>query len=394
MLIKEKVQQALDLLPECGLDAWLTFTRESGINGDPSLAFLAPGEVTWHSAFILTSAGRAEAVVGQYDRAAIEETGAYHQVTGYVTGFREPLQECLGRLRPARTGINYSRGSEICDGLTYGMYLTLHELMDELGLAGGLVSAEPLVSALRERKTAGEIARIRHAVEQAEDIFTAVAGFIRIGRTEAEIAGFMREQMVRRGLGPAWAEATCPSVFTGPETAGAHYAPTERPVEGGHLVNIDFGVKVEGYCSDLQRSFYVLPPGVTDLPDAVRKGVDTIARAVAAARRALRPGVTGQEVDRVARDLITLAGYPEFPHGLGHQVGRYAHDGTALLGPAWEKYGQKPFRMLAPGMVFTIEPRLTVPGHGIASIEEMVLLTEDGAEWLSRPQQELICIPA
>jgi len=77
---------------------------------------------------------------------------------------------------------------------------------------------------------------------------------------------------------------------------------------------------------------------------------------------------------------------------LGHQVGRFAHDGTALLGPAWEKYARKPHAPLESGMVFTIEPRLTVPGHGVATVEEMVTVTGSGAEYLSSPQKELILI--
>ena len=86
------------------------------------------------------------------------------------------------------------------------------------------------------------------------------------------------------------------------------------------------------------------------------------------------------------------AGYDEFPHGLGHQVGRYSHDGTALLGPTWEKYAQKPYQLLEEGMVFTIEPRLTVPNRGVATIEEMVVVTKNGAEWLSHPQKKIILI--
>ena len=94
----------------------------------------------------------------------------------------------------------------------------------------------------------------------------------------------------------------------------------------------------------------------------------------------------------MARNLITGAGYAEFPHALGHQVGRFAHDGTAMLGPAWEKYAQKPFVPIEEGMVFTIEPRLTVPGYGVATVEEMVVVTKTGAEFLSGPQTTLILI--
>lgn len=392
MLIREKVKQAIGLLREFDIDCWITFTRESELNGDPVLPFLAPGDVTWHSAFIISKDGRARAIVGRYDRQAIAETGAYDDVVAFVTGFREPLQEYLKVLAPAQIAVNYSKGSEVCDGLTHGMYLTLREVLAGIGLEDRLISAERIVSALRERKTPAEISAIKEAIRHTLEIFNLVEKFIAPGRTEKEIAAFMTAEVERRRLVPAWGQATCPSVFTGPETAEAHYGPTGRPVERGHVMNMDFGVKVDDYCSDLQRTFYVTAEGEASPPAAVQEGFDTIVRAVAAAKEAMRPGVQALEIDGIARKIVTGAGYEEFPHALGHQVGRSPHDGTALLGPAWEKYDHKPFQRLEAGMVFTIEPRLTVPGRGIVTIEEMVIVTETGADWLSTPQQELILI--
>ena len=124
-----------------------------------------------------------------------------------------------------------------------------------------------------------------------------------------------------------------------------------------------------------------LDDGAADVPESIEM-----------ARQALKPGVRGVDIDRIARDTIVSEGYAEYPHGLGHQVGRFAHDGTALLGPAWEKYAGKPFEPVETGMVFTIEPRLTVPGRGVVTIEEMVLVNRSGAEYLSTPQTELILI--
>lgn len=391
-LIQEKVKQAAALVREFGLDAWITFTRESEICGDPTLVFLAPGPVTWHSAFIVCADGRTRAIVGLYDQKGIEETGAYDKVVGYVTGIKEPLLEFLREADPRTIGVNFSQGSEIADGLTHGMYLTLRGFLAEAGMDGRLVSAERVVSALRERKSAAEIGWMKQAVRATEEIFELVGRFIAPGRTESEIAAFILAEAARRSLPPAWGRATCPAVFTGPDTAQAHYSPTGRTVQPGHVLNMDFGVKVEGYCSDMQRTFYVLEPGQTAAPDDVRKGFETIVRAVGEAKRAVRPGVEGRAIDAVARGIVTGAGYAEFPHALGHQVGRYAHDGTALLGPAWEKYAQKPFRPLEEGMVFTIEPRLTVAGRGVVTIEEMVVVTKDGAEWLGRPQKELVLV--
>jgi Xaa-Pro aminopeptidase len=392
MLIQEKLEQAAGLLKEFGADCWITFARESEINGDPTLVFLAPGPVTWHSAFIVSADGRKRAIVGLYDRKGIEETAAYDKVVGYVTGVKEPFLEYLRELHPRTIAVNYSKGSEICDGLTHGMYLTLRDFLAEAGYEHRLMSAEKIVSALRERKSAIEISFMKEAVRTTLEIYAAVTAFVAPGRTEKEIAAFMLAEVERRKLQPAWGTATCPAVFTGPETAQAHYSPTDRRVERGHVLNMDFGVKVNAYCSDMQRTFYILREGEKTAPEDVTKGFRTIVRAVEESRRAMRPGVLGVEIDAVARTIVLEAGYAEFPHALGHQVGRFAHDGTALLGPNWEKYAQKPFQKLEEGMVFTLEPRLTVPGKGVATIEEMVVVTKDGAEYLGPPQTELVLI--
>jgi len=142
----------------------------------------------------------------------------------------------------------------------------------------------------------------------------------------------------------------------------------------------------------LQRTFYVLGEGEKKPPAAVMKGFETIVRAIEHSRQAMVPGVQGHDIDAIARKIIMDAGYTDFPHALGHQVGRFPHDGTAILGPKWEKYAQKPFLPLEEGMVFTIEPRLAVPEHGTATVEEMVVVTKTGAEWLSSPQKEIIVI--
>jgi Xaa-Pro aminopeptidase len=391
-LIREKVRQAAGLLKEFGVDCWITFTRESEICGDPTLVFLAPGPVTWHSAFIVLADGRTRAIVGLYDQKGVEETGAYDKVVGFVTGIKEPLLEFLKEANPRTIAVNYSEGSEIADGLTHGMYLTLRRILAEVGMAERLVSAERIVSALRERKSAAEIGWMKQAVRATEEIYDLVGKFIAPGRTESEIAAFILAEAARRELPTAWGQATCPAVFTGPDTAQAHYGPTGRTVEPGHVLNMDFGVKVGGYCSDMQRTLYILAPGETAPPDDVMKGFRTIVRAVEESKKAMRPGVQGHEIDAVARGIVVGAGYAEFPHALGHQVGRFAHDGTALLGPKWEKYAQKPLQKLEEGMVFTIEPRLTVAGRGVVTIEEMVVVTEDGAEWMGRPQKEIVLV--
>jgi Xaa-Pro aminopeptidase len=169
-----------------------------------------------------------------------------------------------------------------------------------------------------------------------------------------------------------------------------HNAPTEIKIERGHLLHFDFGVRENDYCSDIQRMVYFLRPDETRPPEAVQRGFDTVVKAIQAAFESLQPGLPGVEVDRVARAVVTDAGYPPFQHATGHQVGRLAHDGGAILGPAWDRYGRTPFLLLEVGQVYTLEPSLMVPGYGIVGLEEDVLITERGGEFLSTPQTALI----
>ena len=392
MLVREKVGQAVDILNELDIDCWITFVRESSISHDPMLDFLIEADVTWHSAFIITKSGETYAIIGEMERKTVEDLDVYAHILSYVEGVKKPFLDTIKKINPSSIALNFSTGSEISDGLTHGMYLILYEFLSEIGFKDRIISAENITSSLKARKTPYEVERIRKAISHTLDIFSQVASFIKPGRTEREIADFMIQEVEKRQLDFAWEKFHCPAVFTGPDTAGAHYKPTDRRVERGHVLNMDFGVKYEEYCSDMQRTFYILEEGEDQAPSDVQKGFDTIVTSIELAKQALKPGIQGVEIDKIARDYIVSQGYEEFPHGLGHQVGRFAHDGTALLGPAWEKYAQKPFVPLEEDMVFTIEPRLIVPDRGIVTIEEMVVLRKNGAEYLAEPQKDLLII--
>jgi len=224
-------------------------------------------------------------------------------------------------------------------------------------------------------------------------MFARLTPRLRAGMTEKQVAEILFEEMRVAGVESAWDPESCPAVFTGPQSAGAHASPTDRPIEPGHVMNIDFGVRKDGYCSDLQRTWYFLRPGEKQPPPAVTAGLTTIVEAIAGAAAKLRPGVQGCEVDDVARNLITSRGYPEYPHGLGHQIGRAAHDGAGLLCPRWERYGNLPYERVEAGQCYTLEPRLPIAGHGVATLEEIVVVHDSGCEFLSRRQQDLLLVP-
>jgi Xaa-Pro aminopeptidase len=212
--------------------------------------------------------------------------------------------------------------------------------------------------------------------------------------SEKELAAWITARREKLGLKSAWDVSSCPAVFSGPQEVGAHSAPTGNVLKPGHIFNIDFGVKVEKYCSDLQRTWYILRPGETQAPPEVQRGFDVLLQSIRLAFAALKPGARGVDVDAIARGHIVAQGYDEYPHALGHQVGRDAHDGGALLAPAWERYGSLPFMPLERDQVYTIEPRIYVKDFGVATVEEMVVITASGAEYLSQPQQELYLVKA
>lgn len=390
-MIKEKIEQASGILKEEGIDLWLTFVRESEVTDDPSLDLILGANCTWHSAFMIPADGKAVAIVGSLDETRIRETGGY-EVIGYTKSIKEPLVEQLTQLSPHSIAINFSENTCLADGLSHGLYLSLMRYLEGTPFAGRLVSSENIISKLRGRKSPEEIRRIRAAVELAEEIFAAVSLIMKPGLTEKDVASYILKEVDRRGVETAWERELCPSVFTGPESAGAHAGPTDRVIEKGHVLNIDFGVKVKDYVSDLQRTWYFLKTGERKAPAEVLKAFETIRDSIALAAEKIRPGMEGGTVDTLARTYITDRGYKEFPHALGHQVGRHAHDGAGLLCPEWERYGNLPHLKIEEGQAYTLEPRIVVPGYGVATMEEIIVVRSNGGEYLSHPQRELYLV--
>lgn len=391
-MILEKQQQAAKILQEKNIDMWLTFVRETGNIKDPMLDMIVGTGATWQSAFIITKNGDTNAVIGSLESANMNMVGTFKNVHSYLKSITEKLQEVIGKYRPNKIAVNFSRNSTLADGLTYGLYQELLDHLKGTGYENKLVSSEDIVAALRGRKSKSELDLMKEAIKETLKIFSEVTGFIQPGKSEKEIGDFVKGIVKEKGYELAWDEEHCPAVFSGPGTAGAHAGPTDRKVEPGHVINMDFGIKYNGYCSDLQRTWYVLRESEDKAPAEVQKGFDIIKESIQMAAKELKPGKQGCEIDDIARNYIVKSGYAEYPHGLGHQLGRVAHDGGALLAPRWERYGNLPFLPIEENQVFTIEPRLTIEGYGIATIEEEVVVTKDGCEFISDNQKEIYLI--
>ncbi len=389
-MIGEKIKQAISILNEEDVDMWLIFGRESGTIPDPAADLVVGVHYTWHSAFMIFKDGDTVAIVGSLDEAELKKRGYYKRVIPYVGGIKEKLIEVLEEKDPKKIAINYSEDDIMSDGLTHGMYLYLNKILSGTPYSDRFVKSERIVSKLRGRKSPSEIERIKYSISETEKIFDRVTEFLREGVTERDVWEFVLNIVDEKGYETAWERNMCPSVFTGEPTEGeAHTGPTDKKVKKGDVLNIDFGLKIEGYCSDLQRTWYILKDDENDAPPIVKKGFNAVVRAIELAAQSIRPGMMGWEVDKIARDHIISQGFEEYPHGLGHQVGRLPHDGATLLCPRWERYGNLPYLKIEENQVFTLEPRVRIKGYGTATVEDIIVVTREGGKFLSSFQREL-----
>ena len=230
---------------------------------------------------------------------------------------------------------------------------------------------------LRAVKDAGEIATLRTAITLADEALAAGLAQLRPGMTELELSWIIESYMRTHGAQNVSFDLI---IACGPNGARPHAGATDEPIVAGEPVVIDMGARVNYYCSDLTRTVCL---GQPNAPERFWTVYNTVLQAQMAAEAAIRPGMTGQAVDAVARDLIAAAGYgPNFGHGLGHGVGLAVHEEPRLsrLGTG----------ALAAGHVVTVEPGIYLPGWGGVRIEDIVLVTEDGVEVLTRAPKEPI----
>lgn len=389
-LIHEKIVQAQKILEEKDIDLWLTFVRETTAGGDPVLSLIYGHDLTWQSALVITSAGKSIAIVGHFESDTAIQTGAYDHVIGYHQSIRQPLLDTLTTLNPAVIAINYSKNDVHSDGLGHGLYQVLLGYLSGTPFSDRLISAETVTGALRSRKTDGEIFLLKKSINETEKIYADTFAYLQPGMTEEDVAAYMLARVDRSGYETAWERAHCPAVNAGPDSPVDHSGPTDIKLARGQIVHFDFGVIIDGYCSDIQRVVYLLKEGETQAPEPVRFGFETISTAVQAAAAAMKPGVSGFAIDQIARKIVTDGGFPEYMYATGHHLGRTVHDGAGILGPKWERYGDTPNYLLEAGHVYTLEPGAVIPGYGYIGLEEDVLVTDQGAVFLSKPQTKLI----
>jgi Xaa-Pro dipeptidase len=277
----------------------------------------------------------------------------YSDADGYHGAFGQACQQLAGK----KIGV---------EGLN--MRVIEGELIEEYAAKARLDIADNVIGAIRLHKQETELESMRQAIRISEAALEATISQVRAGMTERQVINILQREMTERG---GEANAFEPIVLAGPKSAMPHGVPDDTPIREGDLLLFDFGTTSDHYPADITRTFAV---GHIDAEFA--RIYDTVLRANETAIRLLRPGVIAQDVDRAARKVIAEAGYGEyFIHRLGHGLGLDIHEAPNMV--------EGNTQALEPGMVFTIEPGIYIPGKGGVRIEDNVAITETSVEVLT-----------
>ncbi|MDQ4024932.1 MAG: Xaa-Pro peptidase family protein [Actinomycetota bacterium] len=241
------------------------------------------------------------------------------------------------------------------------------------------VLASPLLRELRMRKDAAEVAALARAGGAIDRVHARMGEWLRVGRTEAEVGADITAAIVAEGH----TAAAFVIVGSGPNGASPHHDVSGRRIQPGDVVVVDIGGPTpEGYYSDCTRTYSLGQPALSDVADTY----PVLQHAQEAAVHAVRPGVSAAEIDAAARQPITDAGFGEFfIHRTGHGIGLEVHEEPYIVG------GND--TVLSPGMTFSVEPGIYLPGRWGARIEDIVVVDDDGARRLNHRPRELTVLP-
>ena len=397
---KKRINQLLpEAMDRAEVDAWMVICREN--NNDP-MALHIGGENAGGTSFYVfyKSDDSFKSVVfcSFGEVTALKELGLHDSIVSISRG-QDVFQlatDFVKELNSDKIAINMSSSNSTADGLSHSQYKKLAKSMGT-EWEEKLVSAEELVYEWLSIKLPEEVEIMRKAAEitakwELEAYETIIPG----KTTNAEVAEFLNEKIKVYGNEDGWNPEQNPNVNSGPDRGHSHA--TDKVIMPGDVIQTDFGIKVYGiWVTDIQRFAYVLKEGEEKAPEEIQHYWDVAKRGHRLVFENMKPGVSGYELDKAQREWMKENGSLPVPWSTGHPVGYVAHDVGPSLGGGQEgitpsKATLKPLR---EGMVFAYDGFYAWKiegGEKTISVEEMVVVTETGAEYLTAPQEELILI--
>jgi Xaa-Pro aminopeptidase len=387
-------------MARAGVDAWVVLARENA--NDPVAAHIGAENAGGLAAFLFFAddggALGSLALSPETESTALAEVTPLDSVRAVPRGSNvyEAVAEELRARDPAVIALN-SSANNIADGLSWTQRTRLEEALGP-ELTRRLVSSQDVIVEWLAIKLPQEVEIMRRAAAPTERLELEAYATIVPGRTtDAQVARFLKRRMAELGVEDGWAPDQNPNVNSGPDRGHSHA--TEKVIQPGDVIQTDFGIRVHGmWVTDIQRFAYVLRPGETEAPPEMQDRWEHARAGSRAAFAALRPGTTGWEVDRAQRALLDANGSIRIIWSTGHPVGYWAHDlgprlGGAAGGGAPSGDAARPLR---PGQTFAFDGFFGWPMQDgstkTISVEEMAVVTEDGADWLIPPQEEWVLV--
>jgi len=342
-----------------------TLLREKGLDG---LLLYKPENRRYASNF---TGSTGYVLVTKEDAKFITDFRYLEQASTQCVGYdvieinnRKTITDVLNDFRIGKLGVEE-------DFMTYGQYINFSDKL----VKTELVPLDGMLVKLRSVKTTEEVKYIEQAAVVADKAFNHILHFVKPGMSELEIGLELEFFMKKTGASKLSFDSI---VASGKRSSLPHGVATEKIVEVGDMITLDFGCIYNGYCSDMTRTFVL---GKAN--DKQKEIYSVVLEAQIASLESVKPGITGAELDEIARDIISKKGYGKyFGHGLGHGVGLEVHEL-----PHINVRGNVP---MEPGMIITIEPGVYIPDFGGVRIEDLVLVTNNGYKVLSKSTKDLI----
>lgn len=388
-ILKERIERGIAALKELDIDLWISVGRESHLTVEPALYYMLPCDVGGICALVLRKDGQSICLVNAMHWEEIVKYGAVDQVIQYsnIEDFEHRLTHIIMIARKdGRIALNYSDSDPSADGLSLTQYKRLMKLMKAAGFNGEIVSSHKLMKRVRGQKSITEIEKIEYTVLQAMKIFESARSYIRTGISGRDIQKYFQDKVHELGFDFSWEKTGNPYCSIGTRSSYLCVRPPEDVyVQPGDLINVDFGLRIDGFASDNQRSYYVLRENETQPPEEIRRAFSAVQEAIRAALAVMKPGVHTNVLRDAANEVFERYGYPKVG-GLGHELGTFAHEGGISCGSDTGKADLDNY--LEEGMVFTMEPAIITP-YGRLCQEEVVVVTKNGGRLLSIPQEEV-----
>ena len=398
----ERLERLLPLaMQRAGVDLWLVICREN--NNDPLALHVGCENAGGTAAFMFFLDG--EKVTSlvfspEGEAKSLSDVGVHDKVISFKRGENvfELVADKLIEVDPKKIAINSSE-KNIADGLSYTQRMQLEEAIGS-SMSKRLLSSQNLVTEWLSVKTPAEIEIMRRAAALTAQLELEAYEMVIPGVTkDSDIAKYLKKRMRELGVEDAWAPEQNPNVNSGVDRGHSHA--TDKIIQAGDFIQTDFGIKVYGiWVTDIQRFAYVLEPGMTEAPAEAIEKWEIARKGSRIALAAMKPGVTGYSVDLAQRNWMKENSSLPLIWSTGHPVGYWAHDAGPRLGGAAsdEPPSGDALRLLYPGQTFAFDGFFSwslgddTNDSKTISVEEMAVITETGAEYLTPPQEELILI--